>query len=79
MPLFLRVTLTVTVSRKQYLLKYDVFTTVVMKIDIFWDITPCSPFKDSRLLVESYRLHLLAKLLFAPLRAYFALFFNLEI
>jgi hypothetical protein len=24
---------------------FDVLTAVIMKISIFWDITPCSPFK----------------------------------
>jgi hypothetical protein len=55
--------LTATLSRKQYIFRYDDFTTVHMKINIFWNITPCSPFKDNRLLGGSYHLHLHSKLL----------------
>jgi hypothetical protein len=37
---------------------FEVLTAVVMKISIFWDITPCSPLKVNRRFGETYRLHL---------------------
>jgi hypothetical protein len=37
---------------------FEVFTTVVMKSTIFWDITPCSPLKVYRRFGGTYRLHL---------------------
>jgi hypothetical protein len=36
----------------------EVLTTVVIKSTIFWDITPCSPFKVNQRLGGTYRLHL---------------------
>jgi hypothetical protein len=38
--------------------EFEVFTTVVMKIIIFWDITPCSQLSFNRRFGEKYRLHL---------------------
>jgi hypothetical protein len=37
---------------------FEVLTAVVIKSFIFWDITPCSPLKVSRLFGRTYRLHL---------------------
>jgi hypothetical protein len=36
---------------------FEVFTTVVMKSTIFWDITPCSPSKVNRRFGGTYGLH----------------------
>jgi hypothetical protein len=36
---------------------FEVFTAIVMKIFIFWDIAPCSPYM-SRRFGGTYRLHL---------------------
>jgi hypothetical protein len=36
----------------------EVFTAVVMKCTIFWDIMPCSPLKVNRRFGGTYRLHL---------------------
>jgi hypothetical protein len=37
---------------------FEVFTAVVMKSIIFWDMTPCSPFSCTRRFGGTYRLHL---------------------
>jgi hypothetical protein len=37
---------------------FDVFTAVIMKSSVFWDITLCSPLKVNRRFGETYRLHL---------------------
>jgi hypothetical protein len=37
---------------------FEVFTAVVKKSIIFWDITQCSPLSVNRLFGETYRLHL---------------------
>jgi hypothetical protein len=39
---------------------FEVFTAVVIKSNIFWDITPCGPLKVNRRFGGTYRLHLLA-------------------
>jgi hypothetical protein len=36
----------------------EVFTAVVMKSIIFWDMTPCSPLSCTRRFGGTYRLHL---------------------
>jgi hypothetical protein len=41
-----------------YHVGFEVFTAVVMKSIIFWDMTPCSPFSFNRRFGETYRLHL---------------------
>jgi hypothetical protein len=38
---------------------FEVFTAVVMKSVIFWDVTPCSLLSFNRRLGGTYRLHLL--------------------
>jgi hypothetical protein len=38
--------------------RYEVLTAVVMKISIFWDITPCRPLKVNRRFWGTCRLHL---------------------
>jgi hypothetical protein len=38
---------------------FEVFTAVVMKSIIFWDMTPCSPVSFHRRFGGTYRLHLL--------------------
>jgi hypothetical protein len=38
--------------------RLEVLTAVVMKSNIFWDITPCSPLKVNRRFGGTYRLHL---------------------
>jgi hypothetical protein len=44
---------------KQYNLKgFEVFTVVVMKSIIFWDMMPCSPLSCNRHFGGTYRLHL---------------------
>jgi hypothetical protein len=37
---------------------FEVFTAVVMKSIIFWDMTPCSPMSFNRRFGGTYRLHL---------------------
>jgi hypothetical protein len=37
---------------------FEALTAVVMKISIFWDITPCSPLKANRQFGRIYRLNL---------------------
>jgi hypothetical protein len=37
---------------------FEVFTAVVMKSTIFWDITPCNPLEVNPRFGETYRLHL---------------------
>jgi hypothetical protein len=37
---------------------FEVFTAVVMKSIIFWDMTPCSPLIFNRRFGGTYRLHL---------------------
>jgi hypothetical protein len=37
---------------------FEVFTAVVMKSIIFWDMTPCSPLSVNRRFGGTYRLHL---------------------
>jgi hypothetical protein len=37
---------------------FEVFTVVVMKSIIFWDMTPCSPLSSNRRFGGTYRLHL---------------------
>jgi hypothetical protein len=37
---------------------FEVFTAVVMKGIIFWDMTPCSPLSVNRRFGGTYRLHL---------------------
>jgi hypothetical protein len=37
---------------------FEVFTAVVMKSIIFWDMTPCSPFSVNHRFGGTYRLHL---------------------
>jgi hypothetical protein len=37
---------------------FEVFTAVVMKSIIFWDMTPCSPLSCNRRFGGTYRLHL---------------------
>jgi hypothetical protein len=39
-------------------LGFEVFTAVVMKSTVFWDITPCSPLSVKRRFGGKYRLHL---------------------
>jgi hypothetical protein len=39
------------------LVGFEVFTAVVMKSIIFWDMTPCSPFSFNRRFGGTYRLH----------------------
>jgi hypothetical protein len=46
-------------------LEFEVFTAVVMKSIIFWDMTPCSPLSYNRRFGGTYRLHLLATCLLA--------------
>jgi hypothetical protein len=41
-----------------YIVGFAVFTAVVMKSIIFWDMTPCSPLGFDRGFVETYCLHL---------------------
>jgi hypothetical protein len=41
-----------------YYLGFEVFTAVVMKSIIFWDMTPCSPLSVNRRFRGTYRLHL---------------------
>jgi hypothetical protein len=38
--------------------EFEVFTAVVMKSIIFWDMTLCSPLSFNRRFGETYRLHL---------------------
>jgi hypothetical protein len=38
--------------------EFEVLTKAVMKISIFWNITPCSPSKVNRRFGGTYRLHL---------------------
>jgi hypothetical protein len=40
---------------------YEVFTAVVMKSIIFWDMTPCSPLSFNRRFGGTYHLHLLGR------------------
>jgi hypothetical protein len=42
---------------------FEVFTAVVMKSIIFWDMTPCSPSSSNRRFGGTYRLHLATCLL----------------
>jgi hypothetical protein len=37
---------------------FEVFTAVVMKSIVFWDMTPCSPLSCTRRFGGTYRLHL---------------------
>jgi hypothetical protein len=37
---------------------FEVFTAVVMKSIVFWDMTPCSPLSCNRRFGGTYRLHL---------------------
>jgi hypothetical protein len=37
---------------------FEVFTAVVMKSIVFWDMTPCSPLSVNRRFGGTYRLHL---------------------
>jgi hypothetical protein len=39
-------------------LRFEVFTVVVMKSIVFWDMTPCSPSSFSRRIGGTYHLHL---------------------
>jgi hypothetical protein len=41
-----------------HLVGFEVFTAVVTKSTIFWDITTCSPLSVSRRFGGTYRLHL---------------------
>jgi hypothetical protein len=41
-----------------YLVAFEVFTAVVMKSTISWDITPCSPLSVNRRFGGTYRPHL---------------------
>jgi hypothetical protein len=41
-----------------YVVGFEVFTAVVMKSIIFWDMTPCSPLSFNRRFGRTYRLHL---------------------
>jgi hypothetical protein len=41
-----------------YFVGFEVFTAVVMKSIIFWDVTPCSPLSCDRRFEGTYRLHL---------------------
>jgi hypothetical protein len=41
-----------------FLVGFEVFTAVVMKSIIFWDMTQCSPSSFNRRFGEAYRLHL---------------------
>jgi hypothetical protein len=43
---------------KIFLLGFEVFTAVVMKSIIFWDVMPCSLFSCNRSFGGTYRLHL---------------------
>jgi hypothetical protein len=43
---------------KTNIVGFDVFTAVVMKSIIFWDITLCSPLSFNRRFGATYRLHL---------------------
>jgi hypothetical protein len=46
-------------SRNHYsFVGFEVFTAVVMKGIIFWDMTPCSPLSCTRRFGGTYRLHL---------------------
>jgi hypothetical protein len=38
-------------------LGFEVFTAVIMKSIIFWDMTPCSPLSFNRRFGGKYRLH----------------------
>jgi hypothetical protein len=38
-------------------IRFEVLTAVVMKISIFWDITPCMALKINRRSGGTYRLH----------------------
>jgi hypothetical protein len=38
--------------------EFEVLIAVVIKTSIFWDITPCSPFKVNRHIGGIFRLHL---------------------
>jgi hypothetical protein len=40
------------------LVEFEVFTAVVMKSIIFWDMTPCSPLSSTGRFGGTYRLHL---------------------
>jgi hypothetical protein len=44
--------------RVSYYLGFEVFTTVVMKSIIFWNMMPCSPLSFNRRFGGTYRLHL---------------------
>jgi hypothetical protein len=44
--------------RSTVLVGFEVFTAVVMKSVIFWDMTPCSPLSFNRYFGGTYRLHL---------------------
>jgi hypothetical protein len=35
-------------QKKQYNKGFEVLTAAIMKISVFWDITPCSPLKVNR-------------------------------
>jgi hypothetical protein len=41
---------------------FEVFTAVVIKSTVFWDITPCSPLKVNRRFGGTYSLYLEARL-----------------
>jgi hypothetical protein len=43
---------------KELVVGFEVLTAVVMKIIIFWDITPCRPLSVNLLFGGTYRLHL---------------------
>jgi hypothetical protein len=40
------------------IIRFEVFTAVVIKSIIFWDMTPCSPLSFKRSFGGTYRLHL---------------------
>jgi hypothetical protein len=45
-------------GKREDLVGFEVLTAVVMKSNIFWDITPCSPLQVNRHFGGTYRLHL---------------------
>jgi hypothetical protein len=47
---------------KENNVEFGVFTAVVMKSIIFWDMTPCSPLNCTRRFGGTYRLHLQGQL-----------------
>jgi hypothetical protein len=45
---------------------FEILTAAVMKISIFWDVTPCRPLKVNRHFVETFRLHLQCRRISQP-------------